>query len=129
SNAGLSNEDRIVLRAPRQNLDDAANLFIAANHRIELTLTRRVGEITGVALQRLVLILGRLVGDAMRSAHLLQCSEESIAGGTNAIEQILALRAFDVGKAQQKVFSRNELVAELTRIRLGPVEHLVQLAG
>ena len=59
ADAGLADEHRIVLRAARENLNDAADLFVAADDRIELALARRVGEVARVALQRLVLILGR----------------------------------------------------------------------
>ena len=38
-----------------------------------------VGEVAGEALQRLVLLLGRLVGDAMRAAHLLQRRAQLVA--------------------------------------------------
>ena len=36
ADAGLADEHRIVLRAARQHLDDAADLLVAADHRIEL---------------------------------------------------------------------------------------------
>ena len=38
ADAGLADQHRIVLRAPRQNLDRAADFLVAADDRIELAL-------------------------------------------------------------------------------------------
>src|SRR5437879_12000120 len=42
----LPDQHRIVLGAPGKYLNNAANLFIAANHRVELPSTRLLGQIT-----------------------------------------------------------------------------------
>ena len=78
ADAGLADEHRIVLGAARQHLHDAANLLVAADDGIELALARRLGEVARVALERLILILGRLVGDAMRAAHGLERLEQRV---------------------------------------------------
>ena len=65
ADAGLADQHRIVLGAPRQHLDGAADLLVAANDRIELAVARSVGEVAGVFLQRVILVLGaRRVGGA-----------------------------------------------------------------
>ena len=79
ADAGLADEHRIVLGAPGEHLHHPADLLVAADDRIELSLARLVGEVAGVALERLVLLLGRLVGDAVRAAHLLQRRAEIVA--------------------------------------------------
>ena len=61
ADAGLADQDRVVLRAPRQNLDGAADLLVAADHRVELAVARRLGEVAGIFLQRVVGVLGRRV--------------------------------------------------------------------
>ena len=66
ADAGLADEHRVVLRAARQHLDDAADLLVAADDRIELALARQLGQVAAVALERLVLALGVLVGHALR---------------------------------------------------------------
>ena len=48
SDAGLADQDRVVLRAPRKNLNGATNFLIPADHRIELALSSSVGEIASV---------------------------------------------------------------------------------
>ena len=70
ADAGLADEHRVVLRAARQHLNDAADLFVAADDGIELALASRLGQVARIALKRLVLIFGILIGDAMRAAHL-----------------------------------------------------------
>ena len=48
ADAGLADEDGIVLGAPGQDLDGAADLLVAADHRVELAVARRLGEVAGV---------------------------------------------------------------------------------
>ena len=68
ADAGLADEHRVVLGAARQHLDDAADLLVAADHRIELVLAGERGQVAAVALERLVLALGVLIGDALAAA-------------------------------------------------------------
>ena len=49
ADAGLADEHRVVLGAARQHLDDAADLLVAADHRIELVLARQLGQVAAVA--------------------------------------------------------------------------------
>ena len=68
ADAGLADEDRVVLRAARQHLDDAADLLVAADDRIELALARELGEVAAVALERLIGAFRVLVRHALRAA-------------------------------------------------------------
>ena len=70
ADAGLADQHGVVLRAPRQHLDHAADLLVAADHRVELACAGQLGEVAPVALERLVLLLGVLVGDALAAANL-----------------------------------------------------------
>ena len=58
ADAGLADQHRIVLGAPRQHLNGAADLLVAANDRIELAVARRLREVAGIFLQRVILVLG-----------------------------------------------------------------------
>jgi hypothetical protein len=58
ADARLADEHRVVLRPAREHLDDAADLLVAADHRVELAAARALGEVGREALQRLVLLLG-----------------------------------------------------------------------
>ena len=59
ADAGLADQHRVVLGAAGQHLDGAADFLVAADDRVELALARRLGEVAGVFLQRVVLVLGR----------------------------------------------------------------------
>ena len=59
ADAGLADQHRVVLGPARQHLDDAADLLVAADHRVELALARRRGQVAGVFLERVVALLGR----------------------------------------------------------------------
>ena len=87
ADAGLADEHRIVLRAAREHLNDAADLLVAADDGIELAFARGVGEVARVALERLVLVLGRLVGDAVRAANRLERAEQRLVRCADASEQ------------------------------------------
>ena len=41
ADAGLADQHGVVLRAPAEHLDHAADLVVAADHRVELALARR----------------------------------------------------------------------------------------
>jgi hypothetical protein len=82
-----SNQHRIVFRPPRQHLNDAANLVVAADDRIELALAGHLSEIAAVFLQRFVSRLRVLRGDALTAAHLLQRRHEPIAADAELLEQ------------------------------------------
>ena len=47
ADAGLADEHRIVLAAPREDRDDAFDLVVAADDRIEFAGARQLGEIAG----------------------------------------------------------------------------------
>lgn len=58
ADARLADEHRVVLRAAAQDLDGTPNLLVAADHGVELLVARRLGEVAGVALERVVALLG-----------------------------------------------------------------------
>src|SRR5947207_15536412 len=72
ADAGLADEDRIVLRASREHLDYAADLLVAADDRIGLVLSREVGEVAAIFVEGLVFTLRVLVGDALVAANVLE---------------------------------------------------------
>ena len=46
TDARLTNQNRVVLRATREDLHDALHFSAAANHRIELVFAGSLGEVT-----------------------------------------------------------------------------------
>src|SRR5213076_2432447 len=63
AHARLADQDRVVLGAATEHLDDAADLLVAADHRVELPLPRQGGQVAAVLLQRLIGGFGILAGD------------------------------------------------------------------
>ena len=51
ADAGLADEDRVVLGAAGEHLDGAADLLVAADHRVEFAFARHRGHVAGVFLQ------------------------------------------------------------------------------
>src|SRR5581483_3457896 len=50
ADAGLADQDRVVLGTARQDLDDPPELVVAADHRVELSLARQLREVATVLL-------------------------------------------------------------------------------
>ena len=123
AHAGLADQDRVVLRAAGQHLDHAAHLFVAADHRVELALPRLLGEVAAVALERLVLLLGVLVGDALTPAHLGERRQHTVARQPGVLQDPRRARV-DVEQRQQQVLGRDVLVGERLGLLARPVQHL-----
>ena len=69
ADAGLADQHRIVFRTPLQDLNRAADLVVAPDHRIELALLRALGQIDRVFVQRLALSFGFRAIDLVAAAH------------------------------------------------------------
>jgi hypothetical protein len=61
----------IVLGAAREDLDHAADLLVAPDHRVELALLGGVRQVAAELLERLVGLLRVLRGDAPSAAHVV----------------------------------------------------------
>ena len=70
ADAGLADEHRVVLGATREHLDDAANLLVAADHRVELAFAREIREVAAVPGERLVGGFRVLRRHSLAAAHL-----------------------------------------------------------
>ncbi len=79
ADARLADEHGVVLGAAREHLDDAADLFVAADDRIELALAGELGQVAAVAFERLVRAFGVLARDALRAADARQRREDLVA--------------------------------------------------
>ena len=90
ADAGLADQHRVVLGAAREHLDHAANLVVAADHRIELALAGEVGEIAAVAGEGFVGGLGILAGHALGAAHRGQRLQDRVAGDLVLLEDARA---------------------------------------
>ena len=67
----VADENGVVLRPARKHLDDAADLLVAADDRVELAGLGELRQVAAELLERLVRALGILRRDALRAAHIL----------------------------------------------------------
>ena len=70
TNARLADEDRVILGTAREHLDDAANLLVAPDDWVKLTLRGEFDEVTAIALEGLVGGFGILRSYALAAADL-----------------------------------------------------------
>ena len=80
ADAGLADQHRVVLGAAREHLDDAADLLVAADDRVELALLGERGQVAAVLLERLVGPLGVLARHALAAADGRERLEQLVAG-------------------------------------------------
>ena len=88
ADAGLADQHRVVLRASREDLDDAADLLIAPDNRIHLVLAGHLGEVAAVLLEHLVLVLGILVGDPLIAPDVPQRLQHAFVCRAGALQRL-----------------------------------------
>src|SRR5580692_2387522 len=68
AHTGLPDQNRIVLRPPRQYLHDPTDLLVPTDDRVRLAAPGSVGQVSTVLLERLKLPLRLRIGDPLRAA-------------------------------------------------------------
>ena len=129
ADAGLADQHRVVLGAPRQHLDDAANLLVAADDRIELALRGQLGQVAAIAFQGLDRSLPGL-GVVTRWLPRTSCRAVMKACAVDAeFLEDLAGGAAVVGHGQQEMLDGDVFVLELLGLVLGLAEQAIEPAG
>ena len=88
ADAGLADEDRVVLGFAGKNADDIPDFGIAADDRIQLLLPGQFDQIGTVFLQGIIGILGAVGGDTGGTAHFLQGLEEGFRRITEGFQEL-----------------------------------------
>ena len=109
ADSGLADEHRVVLRPPREHLDDATDLLVAPDDGVELSGLGERGQVAAVLLQSLIRAFGILRRHLLAAAHARERFEQCIA-------------RHDVER-EQEVLDRDELVVELPHLVGCAVEH------
>jgi hypothetical protein len=122
ADARLADQHWVVLRAAAEHLDDAADLLVASDHGVEQAVARGVGEVAPELLQRLELVLRRLIGDAVRAAHLGERLQQPLARRAGGAQRV-AGGAVVGGDREQQVLDGDVLVLELAHRALGGAQH------
>ena len=115
ADARFADEHRVVLGPPRQHLDAAPDLLVTSDDRVDLAVGGAGGEVLAVLLERGELLLGVLVGDPVRSTHVLQ-----------DLQQLLGADVEAGVHRQQQVLDRQEVVAQVLAVRIGVLDDVVQ---
>ncbi len=74
-----------------QDLDGAPDLVVAADDRVELALLRPLGEVDGVLLQGLALLLGVGIVHRLATAHLVDGLLQRALAGAGIAQQVAEL--------------------------------------
>ncbi len=130
ADAGLADQHRVVLGLARQDAHDAADLGVAADHRIEPASARLLDEIDSVLVERLVGLFRRRAGHALAAAHGAQRFEESISIDAGLAQQSPGggARAFGEER-QQEMLDRHVLVLQPLGFLFGRDERLLEPLG
>ena len=82
ADAGLADENGIVLGSPRQNLDDAANFIVPANDRVEFSLAGQLRQVAAILFQGLILFLRVGIGNSLPAANADQRVQDLVTRGS-----------------------------------------------
>ena len=125
AHAGLANQHRVVLGAAAEDLNRAADLLIAPDHRIELARLGGLGEVAAVFLQGFVgalrVLIRHLLGATHRQHRLLQ-----LRGRGAGLGEQLTAAALVFGHGEQQVLDRDVAVVEFLLEGIGPIQHGIE---
>ena len=128
ADAGFADQHGVVLGSALQDLDRAADLVVATDYRIELALSRTIGEVDGVFLERLALALGLLRVDATAAADGFDGRLQCFFRQAMLLQQPSRI-ALVVREGEQEQFAGDELVTAFDGDLVGDVEKIAKLAG
>jgi len=118
----FADQHRVVLGPPREHLDDAPDLLVAPDHRVELALAGSSGDVAGIFGERVERLLRALACHLASLADVGDRAFERLRRGAGPAQR-RPRRPVRVGKRDQKPVLRHELVACLLRRLLRGVEH------
>ena len=122
ADAGLADQHGVVLGAPRQHLDGAADLVVPADDGIELAVGRRLGQVAGIALQGVIGLLGRRAVGGAPLADLVDGAVQGLRGDAGVGEDLAGFAALLERDGEQQPLGGDELVACLLGNLLGGIE-------
>src|SRR6478672_8270123 len=123
ADARFTYQHGIVLGSTRQDLNRAADLFVATDNRVELSFARNLREIARVFFQRVIGIFrGRRIGRAAL-AQGIDGRVEVLSGHACFCENLSGLTVLFHCQRQQQSLDGHEAVARLLAGFLGRVEY------
>ena len=125
ADARRADQHGVVLGAARQNLDDAPDLLVAADDRVELALLGERGEIPTVLLEGLVGALGSLARHPLAAPDGGRRLEQLFAREAGRAERLGHRAVLEVGEGQEQVLHADVLVLHALSLGLGPGQDLI----
>ena len=122
ADAGFTDQHRVVLGAPGQDLHRAPDLFVAPDDRVDLALLGRLGQVARVFLQRIIALFST---GAVGGATLADIVDRGVQLGRRHGTRILRILGLAGHHAQrhQNPLDGNKAVARLGRDLFGLVQH------
>src|SRR6266704_2288042 len=127
AHAGLADQNRVVLGAALQDLDHAADLVVASDHRVELARAGALGQVERVFFERLALAFGFGARYRFSAAHGVDGLLDRLLVPAVLLQQPARLALVFRPREEEKIRG-DELVAALLRFAVGEIENTVQLA-
>ena len=128
ADAGLADEDRIVLGAPLQHLHRAADLPVAADDRVQLLLLGPLGHIDAVSAEGLPCVLGPRLRDLGAAPEVLHRVLQRGSRHAEATQQF-AKGVFARHGREEHGLTGDETVAFVAGQFLGPIQQPHQILG
>src|SRR4051794_6870507 len=137
ADAGLADQDGVVLGPPRQDLHDPLDLLGSPDHRVELGVTRGLGQVAAELVENqrggrralggaagrgrlLALVAGEQLDDLLADA---------VEGGPELHQDLGGGALTLAGQAQQDVLGADVVVAELQGLAQRELQHLLRPRG
>ena len=117
ADAGVADQDRVVLGPPREHLDHAADLLVAADHRVELARLGLGRQVAAELLER----LGRVLGVG-RVGHVRPDDSRDRLQQRVAVGEEVGDAGLVPGQREQEVLGRDRLASLRRRLALGGLE-------
>ena len=125
ADTGLADEHRVVLGPARQDLDDARDLLVAADDRVQLAFARQLGQVAAVLLQHAVSGLGVGIGGALGAADLFDGQEQLVGRDAQVAQDAGGRRVGLAGDGQQQVLAADDGIAHALALGVGGHHHRI----
>jgi hypothetical protein len=145
AHAGLADEDRVVLGAPREDLHDPLDLRLAPDDRVQLAVRRQLGQVAAELVQQLggLLLAGRgaaagllALAPAARRAPAARAGEHAddlvadlLRVGVEVEQDARGHALVLAHEAEQDVLGADVVVAEGQSLAQGELQHLLGARG
>ncbi len=133
ADAGLADQDRVVLRAARQDLHHALDLGLAPDHRVELALGRELGQVAAELVEELGalrLLAGgggaALLAPAGAGEHADDLVADLLGVGVEVEQDARGDALVLAHEAEQDVLGADVVVAEGEGLAQRELEHLLR---